>query len=81
MKVSSLVRMLSLQKNLLSNFGNLKEALNSSSQQEILCKEVTPHFATITINRPNALNALNMNMIRTLTQKVQDFNYSQSKVY
>ncbi len=81
MRVSfSLSRMFSLKKNLAFNHSNMKEALSSSAQQEILHKEVTPSFSTITLNRPNALNALNMNMLRTLTQKVQDLNYSQAKV-
>lgn len=74
------LRMMSLSSHFLKSHVTIKEALNLSVEQEITSKEITPYLTNVILNRPSALNALNLNMILTLKKKTQEWNNSSSKV-
>ena len=47
--------------------------MNAGNASSLIIKEVTGRGGCITLNRPKALNALSLEMIRLLTQALQDF--------
>lgn len=76
-------RIFSLSSHLLKSqnpFGTMMKGLNSMDEQEIISNDLTPYITQITFNRPSALNALNLKMIRKLISLTNEWNVSEKKV-